>query len=408
MKVKVKDTIVGEQKSVQDGEPEIGYVSEMVSEPAKLKDFGFGPDVVARANALKETNEDESPEYPVVRVEEGWSRSGRLWDANELEQIVAQTNQLEPVGHLGHIPDDQAAFAFPPPQTSWIGAITKMEPSQQKERVGEMVKVAYFTGYNLPGSELRAKKYIKNKVVRGISWWGVGDEIPVPGRGVQVRNFTLRALDWARKLSEGMPTSRIVAMAREMEGSKMEKELSQVTPDEFKTANPNGYALLVKEVEDKSVEKIGEMDKKIEEGDKAKSLLTKACEAIGVTEPDKLVDELTALKAKVGEKAAALVKSALDTFLEEKVPNEERRALVRRLLPVGEMESKAAEAKDGEAVTKLVGEMVDDVFSKDEVVKNILGETQPPVVRRREELGSKQGGDKDNEYIRDRSRVSLS
>lgn len=402
--IRDKSVLVGEQS---DGEPEIGVISEMVSEPAKLKDFGFDQNVINRAQALKEANEDDKPEFPVIRVEEGWSGSGRLWGGDVLDSIVAQTNALEPVGHLGHIPDDQASFAFPAPQTTWIGAITKTEASTQKGRLGEQVKVAYFTGYNLPGADVRA--YIKNRAVRGISWWGRGDMVPIPGKGVAVKSFTLQALDWARKLAEGMPTSRIVAMAREMkETDKMDKELGQVTPEELKREAPNLYALIVGEIKAESETTIGEMQTKVDEGEEAKSLLAKACEAIGISDPEKLIEELTSLKEKVGVKAAAMVKTALDTLLEEKVPNEERRTLVRRLLPVGEMEMKAADEKSQDAVDKLVGEMVTDAFDKDEVIQQYVGEQQPPVIRRREDLKRQGDGLDNNDYVTGRTRVTMS
>lgn len=407
MKITTKDTaltIMGEQS---DGEPEIGYIFEMVTEPAKLKDFGFGQDVISRAQFLKDANEDDKPEFPVLRVEEGWSGSGRLWSGEILDSIASQTNALEPVGHLGHIPDNEASTSFPEPQTTWIGAVTKMEKSEQKDHLGEMVKVAYFTGYNLPGAKVRG--YIKSKAVRGISWWGRGDMVPIPGRGVAVKSFTLQTLDWARKLSEGMPTSRIVAMAREMkETDKMEKDLSQVTPEELKREAPNLYTLLVGEMSTEHDEQIAEMEKKIEEGGKSRSLVDRCMEVLGITDPEKLIDEMTSLKEKVGAKAAAMVKTALDTLMEEKVPNEERRALVMRLLPVGEMEAKASDVKGQEEVDKLVGEMVTAAFDKDEVIQQYVGEMQPLVVRRREELRSGGSSLDNNEYVGERTRVSLS
>ena len=407
MKVTIKDTALTFMGEQSDGEPEIGYIFEMVTEPAKLKDFGFSPEVISRAQSLKDANEDDKPEFPVLRVEEGWSGSGRLWSGEMLDSIVSQTNALEPVGHLCHIPDNEASTSFPEPQTTWIGALTKMEKSEQKDRLGEQVKVAYFTGYNLPGAKVRG--YIKSKAVRGISWWGRGDMVPIPGRGVAVKSFTLQALDWARKLSEGMPTSRIVAMAREMkETDKMDKELSQVTPDELRREAPNLWTLIENTISADHEETVGEMQAKIDAGEKSKSLVDKCLEVLGITDPEQLVDAMTSLKERVGVKAAAMVKTALDSLLEEKVPNEEKRALVRRLLPVGEMEAKAEACKDQESVTTLVGEMTTTAFDKDEVIQQYVGEMQPPVVRRREELRSGGSSLDNNDYVGERTRVSLS
>lgn len=415
MKVNIPDRqsdklTTGEMKGASG---EMGViVGEMVTEPAKLKEFGFSADVIARAVALKEAAKDNSPEYAIVRVEEGWSGSKRLWPAREIDRIVAQTNTLEPVGHLGHIPDDQESTAFPEVQTTWIGAITKDELSKQKSRSGEMVRVAYFVGYNLPGAKIR--EYIKAKAVRGISWWGRANQKIIPGKGVEMVDFDLNALDWARKGAEGMPTSQIVAIASEMSGGKeMEKDLAQVTPAEFKKENPNAHALIVKEVEDQHKGAIGEMERKVEDGESAKSLLTKACVLLGIDKPEEMEAKITELMTRIGDKAKATLKTSLDALLLEKVPGDDedakhKRELLGRLLPVGEMESRVADCTDDESAKKLVGEMVDEAFSKDDTIKNILGEMQPPALRRREELREGAGkGEGANDYIKGRERVSV-
>jgi hypothetical protein len=409
-----KKEVLGEQKGIREGEPEIGHIAEMVTNPAKLADFGFSTDVIQKAERIKLDCEDDKPEFPVVRVEEGWSGSGRLWDGQEVESIVRQTNTLEPVGHLGHIPDDQAAFSFPEPQTTWIGAIAKTEPSEQKERTGEMVTVAYFAGYNLPGAKIRGIR--KGRAVRGISWWGDGDIIPIPGRGVQVRNFSLKALDWARKLAEGMPTSRIVAMAREMkeETQVADLALAQVTPEQYKTENPNGYTLLVNEAVAEKDTKIGEMQKEIDKGKEREGLLSKACELLGIENPGEIVTKIEEMKKKVGDKAKATVATHLESILKERIPGEDddadviaKRALVRRLLPVAEMETKVSDVKEDEAKEK-IGEMVTSAIDSDSVIKAQIGEQAPPVVRRREELRS---GDKLDSALKsygvERERVTL-
>lgn len=375
-----KQEIIGEQTV---DEAEFGLVFEMISDPAKLDQFV--PGASAKAKQLAEAAKDEHPEFPVVRVEEGWSRSKRLWDADALVSIAEQVNALEPVAHLGHIKDEDAATAFPEPQTTWLAATTKDEPSKMKERKGKVVKTIYLAGYNLPDAKIRT--LIKTRAVRGVSWWGRGREVPIPGQGVQVKDFAVRAVDWARKLSEGMPTARVVAVTAEMEGGTVsDKALSQVTPEEFKKENPNGFALLVSEATAEKDKQIGEMEKEIEEGKKSKSLLDKVMAVLGIEDAGALEAEVVKLKEKVGEKASLMVKDALAKLLEEKVPDEGKRALVQRLLPVSEMEAKAADAKDGEAVTKLVGEMVDDAFNKDDLIKTQIGEMAPASVRRREEI----------------------
>jgi hypothetical protein len=403
---KTDTTTLGEMTGASG---ELGSIAEMLSDPMKLDTFspGWG----AKGKALAEAAGDEKPQFAVVRVEEGWSNSRRLWSAEVVESICEQTNALEPVGHLGHIEDDKMATAFPEPQTTWFAAKTAMEPSKEKGRIGEMVKTAYFAGYLLPGAKVRT--LIPARAVRGISWWGTGDQVPVPGKGVAVQSFTLKALDWARKLAEGMPTSSVIAVTGEQEGRMSDKALSQVTPEEFKKENPNGYALLVSEATADKDAKIGEMEEQIKEGDEAKSLLTKVCEAVGL-DADKtgeLITKVTELKTKVGDRAKTTLDAGVAKLLAEKLPGDDdeskrKRELVTRLLPVGEMQSRVADAKDADEADKIIGEMVTEAFEKDDTIKSVVGEMQPPVVRRREEL---RGGDslEGNEYVTQRERVTF-
>jgi len=404
-----RSTSLGEMTT---GEYEVGMIAEMIDGNSIQKLDNFIPGASATGAALAAAAKDESPEFPVVRVEEGWSGSKRLWTAKEVESIVAQCNALQPVGHLGHIKDEDEATIFPKPQTTWFAATAKKEPSRQKDRLGEMVTTAYFAGYNLPGADVRT--YIPAKAVRGISWWGRGEQVPIPGRGVEVRNFVLKHLDWARKLAEGMPSSSVVAVTGEQE-TNMAKELSQVTPEEFKAENPNGYALLVAEATRDKDATIAEMDGKVKEGEKAQTLLGKVCEAVGLdpAKADDLLTKVEELKMRVGDKAKVTVSTAVEKLLKEKLPGDDddsvaKRALVMRLLPMGEMETKIADAKPEDA-EKLIGEMVDASFDKDDIVKNVVGEMQPPNVRRREDL-SRSSGSSDaalKDYGVQRERVTL-
>lgn len=389
-------SVIAEQ-SVDSGE--VGFIAEMVTDPQRLATFD--PGWSAKGAALATAAGDDTPEFPVIRVEEGWSRSGRLYDADFLESVAEQTNALEPVGHLGHIEDDKVATAFPDPQTTWFGAITRTEPSKQKDRIGEMVKTIYIAGYNLPGAKVR--QYLKAKAVRGISWFGTGEQVPIPGKGAQVRNFRLLALDWARKLAEGMPTSSVVAIASEMEGSVADKSLATVSPEEFEKENPNGYALLVSKVEAKQADTIREMEEKVKDGEDAKSLLAEIRKALHIKEDADPLAAIADAMSKLGERAKATLDTALTKVLEEKVPDEKKRKLVLRMLPVAEMESKLADAKEEEA-EKLISEMVDESFDKDKDIQVLIGEMQPPTPRRREEF---KGGSSDNEYTAGRTRRVL-
>jgi hypothetical protein len=120
------------------------------------------------------------------------------------------------------------------------------------------------------------------------------------------------------------------------------------------------------------------------------------------------------MKKKVGDKAKATVATHLESILKERIPGEDddadviaKRALVRRLLPVAEMETKVSDVKEDEAKEK-IGEMVTSAIDSDSVIKAQIGEQAPPVVRRREELRS---GDKLDSALKsygvERERVTL-
>lgn len=406
MKVRTKDaqgdkTISGEMVG---GSGEMGTVFEMVTDAVKLKDFGFTDEMVARAQSV--STGDDQPEFAVLRVEEGWSGSRRLWPARELDRIVATTNLLEPVGHLGHIPDEQASTAMPDPQTTWIGAIAKTEKSQDKTKAGEMVRVAYFAGYNYPASIAKIRDLIKRRAVRGISWYGKCHLKPVPGQGVEVKDFDLQHLDWARKGAEGMPTARIVAIASEMKGDKMDKDLSQVTPEEFKAENPNGYALLRVEIEREHATVVGEMEAKLTKAEQAEQLLGEVTKALKVDDPAKALEAISSLMTRLGDKAKSTVAALVDQILGEKVTDETNRAYVKGLLVpvVGEMETKVADVATEEDAKKVVTEMIDAQFNENDLIKTLVGEQSAPIIRRREALQAQTGNGvgKDNEYVTER------
>lgn len=409
MKVRVREqTETVEQILAREAEEGIHdlfveQVHETITDPKKLRDFGFSEAVSARGQGLAEAVSDESPEFVVVRTEEGWSRSGRLYEHAILESIAEQINATQPVGHLGHIPEHELSTALPEPQTTWFGAITKKEPSQDKERKGQLVGVIYTAGYNLPGAKVRT--YLKTKAVNATSWDGKADQVPVPGKGVKIVRYMLESLDWARKGREGMPTARVVALAREMStGTKKEgtakmdgeKDLAAVTPDEFKEANPNGYALLVREITQEKDGEIATLTQEVEAAKAEKTLLEEIRGVLKLTADDDVLAQIGSLVKKLGERAKVSVEDALDKLLAEKVPDEETRKLVRRLVPVSEMigaAEKLPEDATPDDVERVVREMVDDSFDKDEVIQTYVSETGAPSIRRNEQL--RNGGEVD-------------
>jgi len=188
-----------------------------------------------------------------------------------------------------------------------------------------------------------------------------------------------------------------------------EVDLAQVTPEQFKKDNPNGYALLVSELDAEHKKTVGEMEEKVKDGEAAVDELGSIKKLLKVEDGKSALDTVTTLMSRLGAKAAELVKAELDKVLGEKIEDEGHRQIVRDLLPVGEMEAKAADATDEEAAKKLVGEMVDTAFDTSDSIKLLVGEQAPAAVRRREELGSGHGdGQKKNRYVTERSRVTVS
>lgn len=392
MKVTIKE--MASSAIQQYDEPQIGtLVGEMITDAVKLKDFGFSDGTVGRGRSLAESVEDEAPEFVVVRTEEGMSRGGKLYDANCLTSIAEQVVGLQPVGHLGHISDDDFGSAFPVPQTTWFGAITKDEPSQLKDRLGQVVKVIYTAGYNLPGTEIR--KYLRTKVVNSTSWAGRATLTPIPGKGFHVKDFKLFNLDWARKLAEGMPTAAVVAVTREMEeGRSMDKELSQVTPDEFKEANPNGHALLVNEAVAEKDKTIREMQEKLDSSDEDKALIDEVKKTLKLADGEDVLTKLASLMKRLGERARVVVDGIVDAVLAEKVPDEATRKMVRRLSPVTEMQAAAENAPDTEAAEKVVREMLDAAFDADEDIQSLVSEMSPPIPPKHDKSRQSGAGDK--------------
>ena len=251
--------------------------------------------------------------------------------------------------------------------------------------------VLYAAGYNLANAPVRA--LIKGKAVRGVSWWGRGEQRQIPGKGVEVVNFTLKHLDWARKGAEGMPSTSIVAIASEMTGGTTvgDKALSAVTPEEFKTENPNGYALIFAAGQAAGDQLVAEMKDEATKAEPAVSFMQKVRALLGLKEDDGSdpYDALVTMFNRLGEEAKAMTNKAIDKMLAKEIPDEQKRAVVKRLLPIGEMVEKVKglpSDADEEKVESVISEMYSANVDKDDVLKGIIGEQTAPSIRRSESL----------------------
>lgn len=398
MKVKVKKTetkldeiLAREQASPFDDAFEVGVpIREMTyGDVSRLRDWGFPDSVINRGREAAEALGDDAPQFVVVRTEEGVSRTGRLYDGTVLESIAEQVNTMQPVAHLGHIPDHELQTAFPKPQTKWIGAITKFEPSKLASNSGKNVKVIYTAGYNLPDAEVR--NYITAGLVDSTSWQGRATQTPIPGRGVRVSKFDLHSIDWSRKGSEGMETAKVVAIAREMKEGHTHmdgdgKSLAEVTPEEFEKENPNGYALLVNKISAGHSDVVREMQEKLDASEADKTLLAKVRETLKVAADADPLEKLVKLMTTLSERARELVSSEVEKLLTDRIADEGDRKTAIRLLsqPVMEMQDKAVDMKDDDAVKAMVREMLDSTITNDEIVREMISESTPAQPRSRD------------------------
>ena len=344
---------------------------------------------------------DDSPEFPVIRVEEGWSKNGRLWTGDVLRDIAEQITSTQPVAHLGHIPVDKQATDLPDPQTIWLGAVTKTEPSIQADRKGQNVTVLYAKGYNLPNAKIRG--FLKAKAVNSTSWSGQAQLRQIPGKGVQVVKYLLSSLDWSRKGSQGM-SAQFLGLAAEMaadndkeKGNKVEIDWSKVTVEQIKTENPSLYAVLVAEMAKEKDEEIETLQEQVATADADADLLAKIREAVGADADADVLAVVGDLMTKSKEIVKGSLKKHLDKILLAKVPNETSRNAVLALLPAAEMETKLPTEGTDEEIEAAVSEMVDEAFDKNDVISKLVSEMSGSghtLSARRQELGAGNGGTK--------------
>ena len=336
-------------------------VSEMGTAAAEI-----GPDVPMNAVSLAKVRaQDTDPRFLVVEIEEGASKSGRMWPGEIIRSIVEQVNSNLPVGYQGHIPEKDDATAFPDVQAMWLGASVS-------HKAGKMV--ARVKGYLLPDS--KARKYAEIGAIDGVSVRGDATMVREKG-GLRVRDFVLESIDFARKGRSGMP-ARIVAVTSEMsEGGKSveAKDIAALDEQELRTNNPLLVAEIERKVEEPLQEKIGESAAAVTAAEPKASAFDEICKKLGIEEGGNPVEAVVALMDRVEGAAKERVKVVVDKAIEKVAGKDQRaQALVRRL--VGEQienEFKDANPDDpkfGEQVEAKVNEIVES----DDDVKAIVGE----------------------------------
>lgn len=304
-------------------------------------------------NRIKKEMEDDNPQFPVIKVEEGTSKNKIKWGGDILANIAEQINENQPVGYLGHIKPEDERWVLPPPQTWWLKGVTKKEGDKT---------VLYVKGYNLPDEPIR--RYVKAGVVNSVSWHGKAAVQHMKGGIQQVKEFALESIDWSRKGKAAM-SARLVTVAAEMEGEEESgvSDISKVTVAELKADNPNLYQLIVNETEAEQKEKVEELADKAKEAESHNALFAKLREVLHVDDKADILEAVTSVVTKVEEIGRKNVNERLSAILSEKIKDEDARAVVMRLMPVSEM----SELDD----TKLK-EKVNETIDKDDSIKAIV------------------------------------
>jgi hypothetical protein len=305
---------------------------------------------------------DPEPNFVVVAIESGISRSKRIWTPEILEKVARQVNEKQPVAYKGHIPIKDNDTAMPDPQTVWLAATTT--------RVGDKVTL-YVKGYNLPKADVRG--WLEFDAINSVSIRGDSTMRPTKG-GYMVTDFDLESIDWSRKNRSGMQ-ARVVSIASEMEGgnSVEPKDIAALDESELRTHGP----LLVAEIERQAKEPlestIAEMETATAELTPFQETVTTIREKLGLKPEDDPVAAVTDLIDRVEGAARTEIKAFVDAAIEKVAGKNNERGvkLIRRL--VGEMETNY----DGELNDDLKAKIESDLqaeIDSDEDIKGIVSE----------------------------------
>jgi hypothetical protein len=334
-----------------------GIVSEMTADPA----FNIPLDS-ARVQQILAVTKDDAPQFPILRVEEGTSNNGRVWDAAILEDVAEQINRMEPVGYLGHIKPEDDGYAFPKPQTIWLKAVTKKEGAKT---------VLYTKGYNFPNAD--ARMYGPLGVTREASWRGKAALQALPNGMKRVTKFVLESIDWSRKGKAGM-SARLVAIATEMEGSdKVDpKDIAALTVADLTAHNPNLIELIKRDATVEQQTRISEMEQEAEQAKDGLTLLARVRETLGLKAEDDPVAAIVSAQEELDKINRRTLHERLADILSKKVKNESARKTVLRLLPVSEMENLDDAALEAKVVASI---------DSDDEIKAIISEMEQTPVR---------------------------
>jgi hypothetical protein len=308
----------------------------------------------ARVQQLIDATSDQSPQFPILRVEGGTSGNGNHWSDEILRDVAEQINREEPVAYLGHIKPEDDGYAFPEPQTIWLKAVTRDEAGKT---------VLYVKGYNFPQAKIR--EYLRTGVTRVASWRGKANG-PVMGGVRYIKQFKLESFDWSRKGKQGM-SAHVVALATEMEGSEQDVEIGKLTLAELQAGNPSLVDLIKGEGKKEAEATISEMEPKVEAAGQADETFKKLRDVLGIDDSVDIVQAVGDVVEKVENTATTTLREKIADIVGGKVKGDRARSAVMRLVPVSEMEGKSDDD---------LAKSVEELFDTDEDIKAIVSEME--------------------------------
>jgi hypothetical protein len=326
------------------------------------------------------TQGDDNPQFPVICIESGTSKNKFEWPHDVLVDAAEQVNKMQPVGYLGHIRPEDDRYAFPPPQTKWLKAVTKKE--------GDKTKL-YVKGYNLPEPE-PIRRYVRMGLVDSTSWKGKASVQHLRGGVQRVTKFALESIDWSRKGKAAM-SARLITVAAEMEGEEEVDGLSKVTIAEITAENPSLVELIKRDGAAEAEAKVAEMEEVVEEVEEHRTLMTKLRELLGIDEKVDLLEAVGLLQTKFTDITTKNVKERVGELLKSKVKDDDARAAVLRLIPVNEME----DLEDDALKTKVA-----ETMESDETIKAIVNRFSgaPPPTGKKRDIAEMGDGENDGRY----------
>lgn len=239
----------------------------------------IGVDVPLDKSLVQEiVGDDTDPMFVTIEVvNNSVSNNGRYWSKESIMSIMSQINSKHPDGYLGHLKMDERSHKYPDPQTIWLGAT--VTDTDGKLRL-------FAKGYVLPEAK-SLRSYLKKAKAAGknvaVSVYGkVKNARKLANGVVDMSNFLLESIDWARPGSEGVPNAGNFMIAAEMtdignsnepvikESEQMDKieALKSATASELKEHNPEIVAEMtdeaVSEVTSKTEQVVQEMTEQID------------------------------------------------------------------------------------------------------------------------------------------------